>query len=650
MISRSATRSEAERSERLLVVEDDDGLVHLMTRVLSRRGFVVGVASSAAAALEATSSEDFDLLLLDYQLPDMNGYDLVHELRDRGCPTPFIVITGHGDEKIAVEIMKEGARDYLVKDQSFLDRLPAVLQHTCRQIETERRLRETEIRLQRSEKSAQALLDATTEAALLIDRQGTILATNAILAARLRASVADLLGAHVFDRLTPSMSTLLRGKIDEAIRSSAMVRFEHEEGGRHLDTSIYPVLDVTGHIGDTAIYSQDITERRKLADQLRQAQKMEAIGQLAGGIAHDFNNILQVILGRSSLMEESIGSNGELARDLAEIRDSAKRAAALTRQLLAFSRRQVLQQENLNLNAVIEDVLNIVRRVIGEAIRLELFAAEGLGTIRADPSQIEQVLLNLCINARDAMPEGGRLVLETASLELDDDYCASHEGVVPGPHVQLSVSDTGIGMQPEVLEHIYEPFFTTKEVGKGTGLGLATVYGIVKQHKGNIHVYSEPGNGTVFKILFPVTRGSAATRRVEESGGRSSKEIQGGTETVLLAEDDRGVRRLAIRALERKGYTVLHARDGEQALGIFLEHAAEVSAAVLDVVLPRMSGPALRNELLRLKPGLPVLFTTGYSARAEQVSQLIDSGHGLLQKPYSPSDLVRRVGEVLDGT
>ena len=649
----SASAAEAaapERHERLLIVEDDEGLAHLISRVLSRRGYSVVLAYSAATALKATEEDAFDLLVIDYQLPDMTGRELLHELGAQRLKVPFVVITGHGDEQIAVEIMKQGARDYLVKDQSFLDRLPTVIQQIFRQVETEKRLRETEHRLQRSEKNAQALLDATTEAALLIDPSGTILATNAILAERLERSIGDLVGAHIYDLFSDPMADLLRERIGAAMTSQSMVRFQHQDGGRHFDTAIFPVIDAAGRVADIAVYSQDVTQQRKLADQLRQAQKMEAIGQLAGGIAHDFNNILQVILGRSSLMEETIAGSPELASNLGEIRESAERAAQLTRQLLAFSRRQVLHQEIVDLNAVIENVLQMVRRVIGEPIHLEFFPAEHLKGIEADPGQMEQVLLNLCINARDAMPEGGRLVLETHSVELDDEYCATHPGVLPDAHVELSVSDTGSGMPPEVLEHIYEPFFTTKEVGKGTGLGLATVYGIVKQHRGSIHVYSEPGQGTLFKILFPVAKDAARARVRERSKPRANEiHIRGGTETILLAEDDRGVRRLALRALELRGYRVLHAPDGEEALRIFARHAEEISAAILDVVLPGLTGPALRDALLRIKPSLPILFTTGYSARTERVGSLVEQGHSVLQKPYSPAELARRIREVLDG-
>jgi PAS domain S-box-containing protein len=642
-----AVNPEGARNGRLLIVEDDEGLAQLITRKLTRQGFLVDSVPNATAALEATTSIDFDLLLLDYQLPDMTGEDLIDRLQGRGHTAPFIVITGHGDEQIAVEIMKQGARDYLVKDYSFLDRLPTAVQQTCRQIETERLLRETEVRLQRSEKNAQALLDATAEVAMLIDRRGTILATNAVLADRLGKATADLVGAHVFDLLAEASAAALRHHVEQATRTRSMVCFEHSEAGRSLATSVFPVLDGSGEVDGVAVYSQDVTEQRKLADQLQQAQKMEAIGQLAGGIAHDFNNILQIILGRSALMAESLGSEGKLAEDLGEIHSSAERAAVLTRQLLVLSRRQLLQPQDVDLNRILEGLMNMIGSVVGETIRLEVFAGDGLRTVRADPGQIEQVLLNLCINARDAMPSGGRLTLETKNVILDEDYCAVHEGVHPGPYVQLTVSDSGVGMSQEVLEHIFEPFFTTKELGGGTGLGLATVYGIAKQHKGSIRVYSELGHGTLFTLLLPVAEPSGRAVVSAAAGDSVAQPPRGGTETLLLAEDDDGVRRLALCALQLNGYRVLEAANGDDALRILAENS-DISLAVLDVVLPGLAGPELRESLLRVKPGLPMVFTTGYSARMDHVAFVIEKGHRVIQKPYSPAELARGVRAALD--
>jgi signal transduction histidine kinase len=646
----AANGARAAVPSRLLIVEDDLGLARLIARSLVRQGLEVDSAGLGTEALHKAAEGRFDLLLLDYQLPDMTGRELIERLATGGLLSPFIVITGHGDEKLAVEIMKQGARDYLVKDLSFLERLPNVVQQICRQLATELRLEQTEHRLQRSEKNAQALLNATTDAAMLIDGSGAILAANAPLAQRLRRPLDELPGGRFYDFLGADLSAMLKGRIEQAVAGRSMVRFEHAAAGRTFDTSLHPVLDAAGEVVDVAVYSRDITEPRKLAEQLRQAQKMEAIGQLAGGIAHDFNNILQVILGRSDLLAAELPAGTSTAASLREIRQAAERAAALTRQLLAFSRRQVLQPEDLDLNQVIDRLLQMVRRLLDETIVLEFRPGAGLGNVRADAGQMEQVVLNLCINARDAMPDGGRLMLETEDAILDEDYCSAHEGVAPGRYTRLRVSDSGVGMPADVLEHIFEPFFTTKEVGQGTGLGLATVYGIVRQHRGSIHVYSEVGRGTVFNLLFPAVRPAAAASAASVAGaaGAAGAVDPRGTETLLLAEDDAAVRKLAARALEGWGYTVLAAASGDEALAHLRDRGHEVALAVLDVVLPGLDGEALLAELLRIEPDLAVVFTTGYSARAGHLGSIVERGYRIVQKPYGPKDLARRVREALD--
>jgi signal transduction histidine kinase len=633
---------------RVLLVEDDEGLVRLITRRLTRQGYQVDASRDAGAAIQSASEAVYDLLVLDYQLPDMNGQDLIRELGSQGIKTDFVVITGHGDERIAVEIMKQGARDYLVKDGSLLDRLPSAVGQVFRQIEIERRLRAIEHQLKLSERNAQALLDATSDGAMLLDPRGFVLATNAILADRLERPIAELIGSHISSCLAPVLSALLEERIGEAVGKRSTLRFEHLEEGRNLDIGLFPVLEA-GSVLAVAVYVRDVTDQRKLEDQLRQSQKMEAIGQLAGGIAHDFNNILQVIIGAASLISDSIGGDDtEIGRDLREICDSANRGAQLTQRLLATSRRQIGQDQDVEVNPLIERLVSMVARVIGEGIQLRFLAGTGLCVVRADPEQIEQALLNLCINARDAMPDGGSLTLETKEVVLDEEFCSAHEGATPGRYSQISVSDTGHGMSREVLEHIYEPFFTTKPVGRGTGLGLASVYGIVKRNRGTLRVYSEVGHGTVFTVLLPCIDGEVAPADAGLDRSVRAKPRDGG-ETILVIEDDNAIRRLARRTLETRGYRVLEAANGDDAVASFKADPGAVSLIVSDVVLPGLAGKALEDELLAIDPNVPIIFTSGYSSMPGHAALGGDQGHPILQKPYSPRDLARQVRKVLDG-
>ena len=371
-------------------------------------------------------------------------------------------------------------------------------------------------------------------------------------------------------------------------------------------------------------------------------QKFEAIGQLAGGIAHDFNNVIGAIHGWAELGYEQNRGNQVTADRFARIREQAERAAALTRELLAFARRQVLQPRAIDLNHVVRGLVTFLDRVIGKDITLEVHAAP-LNAIKADPTQVEQVLMNLCLNARDAMPSGGRLLIESGMMEVDESYTRFYPGVAAGRYAMMAVSDSGAGMDAATLERIFEPFFTTKESGKGTGLGLSTVYGIVKQHGGFLHVYSEVGQGSLFRVYFPAMPGSVA-----EGGSVAVPSVceMRGTETVLLADDHESIREMARQALTSLGYRVLCAADGEEALRLCELNTPQI--AVLDVVMPKMGGCAAGEKLLERFPELRIIFTSGYSRdRDERTADLEQASY--LQKPYSPTNLGRLVREVLDG-
>ncbi len=379
----------------------------------------------------------------------------------------------------------------------------------------------------------------------------------------------------------------------------------------------------------------------EIQKQLLQSQKMEALGQLAGGIAHDFNNMLQVILGHAQMLKET--DSCESARSGIEgILDGAGRAADLTRQLLLFSRRQVMTMEVLDFNRMVEDLLRMVRRLIGEHIRLEWVPGSAVGAVKGDKGMLEQVIMNLCVNARDAMPGGGVFTIETISVLIDSQYCREHSWARPGRFILLSVADTGVGMEPSTMKRIFEPFFTTKEPGKGTGIGLATAYGIVKQHDGMINAYSEPGKGSIFKVYLPLARMEA-----REVGADIQGPVTGGSETVLLAEDDSMVRDLATQILKRAGYTVLTASDGYEAVEVF-GSAGKVDLLLLDVIMPGMSGHEVMKRIREVQPDIPVLFTSGYTQNVIHTNFVLKEGLRLLQKPYSQEQLLRALRSILD--
>lgn len=390
--------------------------------------------------------------------------------------------------------------------------------------------------------------------------------------------------------------------------------------------------------------TREIAERKRLEAQLLQAQKMESIGRLAGGVAHDFNNLLTVIRGYTDIVLADLSSEHPSAPDLEAIRGAAERASGLTRQLLAFARKQIIEPRALNLNDLILDIDRLLRRVIGEDIELVTRPAPDLGMVNVDYGQLEQVLLNLAVNARDAMPTGGKLTIETQNVILDRAYNTNHLDVVPGPYILLAVSDTGTGMTPEVQAQIFEPFFTTKEQSKGTGLGLAMCYGIVRQHQGYIWVYSEVGEGTTFKIYLPeVEVVDSSPSQIQDS-----IVLTHSTETILLVEDEASVRELAARVLRGQGCTVLEATHGSEALRVASELSGTIDLLLSDVVLPQMSGKALAEHLEALYPALKVVFMSGYTDNAIVHHGRLDDGVQFIQKPFTPDELVRKIRSVLD--
>ncbi len=486
------------------------------------------------------------------------------------------------------------------------------------------------------------------------DRNLVYVSCNKHYAEDLGIAPDDIAGKSDFDFYPSELAEKYRAddrKVMES-RQTADIEESYIRDGQEftVQTVKTPLTGSAGNVTGILGIFWDITDRKRaeqerneLEAQLRHSQKLEAVGQLAGGVAHDFNNLLQAISGYGEMAREEAGTDGPVSASVDQMLIAADRAATLVGQLLAFSRRQVLEMKDVDLNETIADLLKMLRRVIGEHIDMNVLSGHNLGVVRADAGQIGQILMNLCVNARDAMPGGGTVTIETEEVRIDEAYCEIHTWATPGRYVLLSVTDTGCGMDQETLGKIFDPFFTTKGLGEGTGLGLSTVYGLVKQHSGLIHVYSEVEVGTTFKIYLPVTE-----RRATVVGAKAEGPVVGGTETILLAEDDPAVRQLTRTILERAGYTVLAASDGEEALAVFEEHAEEIDLALLDVMMPKLGGRFVSEQIRERRPEVRILFSSGYSMNAIHTNFVLDEGLALIQKPAQRSDLLRKIRQVLD--
>jgi PAS domain S-box-containing protein len=512
---------------------------------------------------------------------------------------------------------------------------------------TERR--KAEAALRESEERYRTIVEGVRDIIFALSPDGTIASLNPAFETITGWRREDGVG-QPFERLVhpedlPLALELLGRVVRGELRPASQFRVKTAKGDYRVgEFSATPQLREGRLVGILGI-GRDVTERVQLEQQLRQAQKMEAVGRLAGGIAHDFNNILTAITGYADLLLEDLGATDPRRQDADEIHKAADRAAGLTRQLLAFSRQQILQPTVIEVNALVSDLEKMLRRLLGEDVELGTRLAPTTGRVKADPGQLEQVIMNLAVNARDAMPNGGKLTLETANVDLDEGYAADHYPARAGPFVLLAVSDTGSGMSAETQAHMFEPFFTTKEKGKGTGLGLATVYGIVKQSGGFIWVYSEVGHGTTFKIYLP---------RVEELAERPSQPAQTparaarGTETVLVVEDEAPVRSVARQVLERHGYTVLEAPSAEAALDIATRYSGIIHLLLTDVVMPGLNGRELASRLANLRPEARVIFMSGYTGDDVTRHGVLEPGSTYVQKPFTPDAIARRVREVLD--
>lgn len=487
-----------------------------------------------------------------------------------------------------------------------------------------------------------ATFDAITDIVCVLSKDHELVEINKAGSETIGMPKEEIIGRKCFELVHGTKAPIAACPCASVVRTHQPTTNDYEQDGRHYELSAWPVLDQDRKLEAIVHVVRDVSEHKRLEEQMHGAQRMESVGRLAGGVAHDFNNILTVIQSFGGFVLESLDERDPAREDAKEILNAAERASKLTRQLLAFGRRQVVKPTVLNLNEAVSGLLKLLKRVIEEDIDLVTVLDSSLGNIKADVAQVEQILMNLAVNARDAMPKGGKLTIETTNVNLDQEYADNHLGVRPGPHVMLAVTDTGIGMSEEIRARIFEPFFTTKNEERGTGLGLSTVYGIVKQNNGNIWVYSEPGQGTTFKVYLPCVEEERTT--VPE---RRHSPVVRGTETILVVEDDAGVRKATSRMLRKGGYTVLEADSGGEALLIAEKHAGEIDLMITDVVMPRMSGKELADRLKIVRPGMPVLFTSGYTDNAIVHHGVLDEGALFIEKPFSEEALLEKAREAI---
>ena len=636
---------------RVLLVGSQEEDFFLIQEILDRNRRALPAVLDHAGSLEEAKTMlqrgNYGLVLFEHETGDAAATKLLSEfLHTRGA-LPFILLTEHADEKAVAEIVQAGAYDCMERSQLTGANL-------VRTIRCALSLHSTQQQRHVAEQSLRKLscaVEQSADAIFITNSEGIIEYVNPAFEILTGYSPEEVTGRTSSILKSGEQAPVLYREVWETIRSgnagrSIVVNRKKNGEVYYVDESISAIRDAEGRIANFVSNGRDFTERLRLEAQLLQSQKMDAIGHLAGGIAHDFNNLLTIITSYSELALDSVAPESPAQARIQEILSAARRAADLTRQLLAFSRKQPQALRVAELNPVVSGIVKILRRLIGEDIELVFIPGKALGRIRLDPVQIEQILMNLAANARDAMPQGGQCTIETCNVQVDEQYVDRKRAVIPtGRYAVLSLTDTGDGIPADHLSHVFEPFYTTKPSGKGTGLGLATVYGIVKQNQGFVWAYSEPGMGTVIKIYLPCVQDQPVALEIPDTGAGVAVR---GTETVLLVEDEEPLRRATVEFLRLRGYTVLEARDGVDALSISKNHGSTIHLAVTDVVMPHMSGGELAKALETLRPQTRVLFVSGYAGQTVLDHNVIDVENNFLQKPFTLKQLASKVRTVLD--
>jgi two-component system, cell cycle sensor histidine kinase and response regulator CckA len=629
---------------RVLVVEDELIVAKDIQNRLNILGYTVpAIATSGKEAIEKVSELRPDLVLMDIVLKgDMDGVETAQKMREH-FDIPIVYLTAYADESTLQRTKLTEPYGYILKPFEEIE-LRTTIEMALYKHKMEKKLEE-------SEKWFASILRCIDDAVIATNTENIVTFINPVAEALTGWKQSDALGkdlALIFNIVDQQSRAIIENPAIIARREDSTINLTKptlliSRDGKEtsIETSAAPIKEDQKKTVGAVLIFRDITERKRLEDQLRQSQKMEAVGQLAGGVAHDFNNLLTIIIGLSDYLVNNLDPSLRLRHQAEEIKKAGEQAASLTRQLLAFSRKQILQPKVLDLNAVIGDLNKMLRRLIGENIEMITVARTGLGLVRADRGQLEQVILNLAVNARDAMPQGGKLTIEAANASFDKRNTQTNMDIAPGQYVTLIVSDTGCGMDAETQSHIFEPFFTTKEAGKGTGLGLATVYGIVQQSKGYIKVQSEPGRGTTFKIYLP------CVEDVLESIERDAAlaKLPGGSEIALVVEYRTGVRNMICDMLEETGYGVLKASNGVEALDICERYNGTIHLLITDLVMPQMSGKELARRMAVRYPNMKILYMSGYM---DQAAGLLEEGAFFIEKPFAINDLANKVREILD--
>ncbi|MBI5556143.1 MAG: response regulator [Deltaproteobacteria bacterium] len=643
----------------VLVIEDNPADFLLLERHFRQQNLeAVCRRIDSPAQLDLALEESWDLVLADYNLPGMDFRTFIVRIHGRRPELPVLLLSGSVGEETAVELLRLGVADFVLK--KHLVRLVPAIRRALDEAAERRARRQAEKGLRESEEKYRMLTENSPDwifwqgpdgrnkyvspACLAISGHSPeeFVADSELMTRLIHPEDLDAFLGHLSGRHAAGDTSVLRFRI---VRPDGAFRW--------IDHRCQLMFDEQGTClglhGSNRDISEELllhVEQDSLRNQLHQAQKMESVGRLAGGVAHDFNNKLSVILGYVELALTNPIADEQLRLDLKEVYTAARQSADLTRQLLAFARRQTISPSVLNINATVASMLKMLQRLIGEDISLTWLPAPQVAPVLLDPSQVDQILANLVVNARDAIHGVGKLSIETANVLIDEDYCANHPEAAAGDHVMLAVSDNGCGMDHDLQQQIFEPFFTTKRVGEGTGLGLATVYGIVKQNSGFVNVYSEPGQGTTFKIYFPRHMGGSEAENPAPEGA----DIPHGSETILLVEDEVRLLTLAQGMLKKLGYRVLAAEDPSEALMLAQTHQGGIDMLLSDVVMPVMNGRELADKLALLCPGIRCLFMSGYTANVIAHQGVLDQGVHFLQKPFSIATLANKVRKILDET
>ncbi len=635
----------------ILLIEDSENDAELLARELRQGGYDPHLKriESAEALRESLQQGPWDLVISDYDMPHFNGMEALAIHKELGLDIPFILVSGAATEDQAIEAMVQGAQDYIMKDRRA--RLLPAIKRELKAVHLRREKRETDVRLRQQAEELENFFTLALDLLAIADMNGNFRLLNSAWEKTLGYTCDELMQESFLNFIHPDdldatvaiMQELLAQKEIQAFVN----RYRYRDGTyRWIEWRARPV--------GSLIYAaaRDITDRKKaeeeramLEDQLHQAQKMESVGRLAGGIAHDFNNLLSPILGYTDMLMMGLDPADPRHRKLEQILKAAERSRDLIRQLLAFSRKQILALKPADLRKVVIGFESLLRHTLREDIKIDIKVPKLMATVHADEGQIEQVLMNLAVNAQDAMPGGGVLTLTLTEVEIDELFSCEHKDMKPGHYVLLTVSDTGHGMDKTTQELVFEPFFTTKEQGKGTGLGLSMVYGIIKQHGGHIWVYSEPDQGCTFKICLPV---ATESEQMPDSSATHPSGMSKGTETILLVEDNDAVRKMTCQALERYHYRVITAENGEQGLEYIKRHQEPIHLLLTDVVMPGINGRELYERLIAIRPEVKVLYMSGYTDDVIAHRGVLNAGVSFIPKPFSINALATKVRDVLD--